>query len=221
MERDRDRIRILLADGQHLVRQGIRQLLEREADLEVIGETDDGLEAVRLARELRPDIVIMEASMTSLDSVEATRRIKTELTDTAVIILTNSEDEEYIVGLLGAGATGYLLKNTRGDELIQGIRFVQAGEFVSHPLVAQKLTKRATRRPIAVNSVEHLTNRELEVLKLAAKGMSNRDIATELGVGLRTVKGHLTTIFDKMSVKSRTEAVLKALKQGWVRLNEE
>ena len=88
-------------------------------------------------------------------------------------------------------------------------------------MVELKLTKRATRRVIAVNSVEHLTNRELEVLKLAAKGMSNRDIATELGVGLRTVKGHLTTIFDKMSVKSRTEAVLKALKQGWVRLNEE
>ena len=132
MKREIGRIRILLADGQHLVRQGIRQLLERESDLEVIGETDDGLEAVRLAQELKPDIVIMEASMTRLDSVEATRRIRTELPDTAVIILTNSEDEEYIVGLLGAGATGYLLKNTHGDELIQGIRFVQAGEFVSH-----------------------------------------------------------------------------------------
>ena len=221
MERDRDRIRILLADGQHLVRQGIRQLLEREADLEVIGETDDGLDAVRLTRELKPNIVIMEASMPKLDSVEATRRIKTEFPDTAVIILTTCEDEGYIVGLLGAGATGYMLKSTRGDELVQGIRFVRAGAFISHPLVAQKLYKRATRRLLAVNSAEHLTNRELEVLKLAAKGLSNRDIAAELGVGLRTVKGHLMTIFDKMSVKSRTEAVLKALKQGWVRLDDE
>jgi len=221
LERDRDRIRILLADGQHLVRQGIRQLLEREADLEVIGETDDGLEAVRLARELKPDIVIMEASMTGLDSVEATRRIRTELPDTAVIILTNSEDEEYIVGLLGAGATGYLLKNTRGDELVQGIRFVRAGEFVSHPLVAQKLTKRATRRPIAVNSVEHLTNRELEVLKLAARGMGNRDIAGYLGLAERTVKGHLMSIFNKLGVGSRTEAVHEALKRGWVSLEDE
>jgi NarL family two-component system response regulator LiaR len=221
LERERDRIRILLADGQHLVRQGIRQLLEREADFEVIAEADNGLEALRLARELKPDVVIMEAHMARLDSVEATRRVKTELPETAVIILTACEDEGYIVGLLGAGASGYLLKSTRGEELVQGIRFVQAGEFVSHPLVAQKLFKRATRRPLAVNSVEHLTNRELEVLKLAARGMSNRDIAAELGVGLRTVKGHLMTIFEKMGVRSRTEAVLKALRQGWVRLDEE
>jgi NarL family two-component system response regulator LiaR len=221
LERERDRIRILLADGQHLVRQGIRQLLEREGDFEVIAEADNGLEALRLARELKPDVVIMEAHMARLDSVEATRRVKTELPETAVIILTACEDEGYIVGLLGAGASGYLLKSTRGEELVQGIRFVQAGEFVSHPLVAQKLFKRATRRPLAVNSVEHLTNRELEVLKLAARGMSNRDIAAELGVGLRTVKGHLMTIFEKMGVRSRTEAVLKALRQGWVRLDEE
>ena len=215
------RIRILLADGQQLVRQGIRQLLEREADLEVIGEATDGVETVRLARELKPDIVIMEARMSGLDSIEATRRIRTELPETAVIILTTCEEEGYIVGLLGVGATGYLLKSTRGDELVQGIRFVRAGEFVAHPLVAQKLSKRAIRRPLTVDSVEHLTNRELEVLKLAAKGMNNREIAAELGIGLRTIKGHLMTIFSKMNVKSRTEAVLKALKQGWVRLDDE
>ena len=221
MEREIGRIRILLADGQQLVRQGIRQLLEREADLEVIGEATDGVETVRLARELKPDIVIMEARMSGLDSIEATRRIKTELPEASVIILTTCEEEGYIVGLLGAGATGYLLKSTRGDELVQGIRFVRAGEFVAHPLVAQKLSKRAIRRPLTVDSVEHLTNRELEVLKLAAKGMNNREIAAELGIGLRTIKGHLMTIFSKMNVKSRTEAVLKALKQGWVRLDDE
>lgn len=212
LERERDRIRILLADGHHLVRQGIRQLLDQETDFEVLVEVDNGLEAVRLARELKPDIVIMEARMPGLDSVEAIKQIKTDLPETAVIILTAYQKEEYIIELLGAGAAGYLLKSSHGDELVQAVRLIRAGEFVSHPLVAQKLFKRATRRPLAVNSVEHLTHRELEVLKLAARGMSNRDIAAELDVGLRTVKGHLTTIFDKMSVKSRTEAVLKALK---------
>jgi DNA-binding NarL/FixJ family response regulator len=125
------------------------------------------------------------------------------------------------MGLIGAGAAGYLLKSAHADELAQAIRLVRGGEFVCHPVVAQKLYKRATCRPVAVNSVEHLTHRELEVLKLAARGMSNCDIADELGVGLRTVKGHFESIFDKMGVRSRTEGVLEALKRGWVSLLDE
>jgi len=136
-------------------------------------------------------------------------------------ILTSFDDEEYVVSLIGAGADGYLLKSAPGDQLVQAIRLVRAGEFVSHPAVAQRLYIRATRRPVMVSLVEHLTHRELEVLKLAAKGMSNRDIGDELGIGLRTVKGHFETIFGKMGVKSRTEAVLMALKQGWVSLQDE
>ena len=220
-EETRRKTRILLADGHHIVRQGIRRIFEGEPDLEVVGETDNGLDAVRLARELRPDVILMEARMPKLDGLEVTRRIKAELPEAAVVVLTTCDDEEYIMGLIGAGAAGYLLKSTRGDELAQAIRFVRAGEFVFHPVVAQKLYRRATRRVVAVNSVEHLTHRELEVLKLAAKGMSNRDIAGELGVGLRTVKGHLEIIFGKMGVKSRTEAVLEALKRGWVCLEDE
>lgn len=213
--------RILLADGHHLVRQGIRRLLEQEADFEVVGEADNGLEAVRLTREVKPDVIVMEARISKLDSVEITRRIKAEHPEGKVLILTASEEEEYVVALVAAGAGGYLLKSAHSEELAQAIRFVRAGQFVAHPVVAQKLYRRATRRPPAVNSVEHLTRRELEVLKLAARGMSNRDIADALGVGLRTVKSHLESIFSKMSVSSRTEAVLEALKRGWVSVEDQ
>jgi len=213
--------RIFLADDNHLVRQGIRQLLEREADFEVVGEADNSLDAVRLVGELKPDIIIMEARMPKLSSAEAIRRIKSEHPQTAVLILTTYDDDEYIVGLIGAGADGYLLKSAHREELAQAIRLVRAGQFVSHPVVAQKLYRQATRRPLAVTSIEHLTHRELEVLKLAARGMSNRAIAGELGVGLRTVKSHLETIFSKMSVSSRTEAVLEALKRGWVSIEDQ
>ena len=221
LERERDRIRIILADGHHLVRQGIRRLLEQETDLEVVGEADNGLEAVRLTREVKPDVIVMEARISKLDSVEISRRIKGEHSDAAILILTASEEEEYIVALVAAGASGYLLKSAHCEELSQAIRFVRAGQFVAHPVVAQKLYRRATRRPPAVNSVEHLTRRELEVLKLAARGMSNRDIADALGLGLRTVKSHLESIFSKMDVSSRTEAVLEALKRSWVGIEDQ
>ena len=217
----RERTRILLADDHHMVRQGIRQLLEREVDFEVVGEADNGLEAVRLASELKPNVVVMEARMPKLDGVEATRRVKAEHPQAAVLILTSSEEEEYIIGLVAAGAGGYLLKSAYGEELVQAIRSVRAGEFVCNVALAQKLLKRAAHLPVPVNAAEHLTQRELEVLKLAAKGMSNRDIAGYLGLTERTVKGHLMNIFDKMSVGSRTEAVLQALKRGWVSLEDE
>ena len=210
------KIKILIADDHHMVRQGIRQLLERENDFEVVGETDNGLDAVKLAHELNPEIIIMEARMHGLSGVEATRRLKLEHPRAAVLILTDSDDDEYISGLIGVGAAGYLLKSAHGEELTQAIRLVRAGQFVSDPMVAQKLYKRATRRPPAVTSSEHMTHREMEVLKLVARGMNNRDIAGKLGVGLRTVKSHLETIFSKMDVNSRTEAVLEALKRGWV-----
>lgn len=218
---EKGKIRILLADGHHLVRQGIRRILEEEPDFRVVGEVDNGQDAVRLAREVRPDIIVMEARISKLDSVEITRRVKVEHPAARILILTASEDEEYIVALVGAGASGYMLKSTEGQELAQAIRFVRAGEFVSDPIVTQKLFKRATRRPIVVGPGEHLTRRELEVLRLAAKGMSNQDIGDELGVGLRTVKGHIEAIFGKTGARSRTEAVLMALKEGWVSLQDE
>ena len=217
----RQKITILLADDHCMVRQGIRNLLEQEANFEVVGETGNGLGAVKLARELRPDVIVMEAHMPRLDAVEVTRRIKVEHPEATMLILTNCDDEEYIMGLIGAGADGYLLKSASKKELAQSIRLIRAGEFVSDPVVMQKLYKRATRRAVAVISAVHLTRREVEVLKLGARGMSNRDIAGELGIGLRTVKGHFETIFGKMGVSSRTEAALEALKRGWVSLLDE
>lgn len=212
--------KILLVDDQYLVRQGARQLLEREADFEVVGEADNGPDAVTLARKLSPDMIIMETRLSNLSAVEVTKQLKAEHPHLAVLILTSFDDEESIVGHLGAGADGYLLK-THSEDLAQAIRFVLAGAFIAHPSVARKLYKWAARRPPAVNSTEHLTRRELEVLKLAARGMSNRDIADELGIAPRTIKSHLEAIFAKMGVRSRVEAVLEALKRGWVSIEEQ
>lgn len=211
--------KILLADDHPMLRQGIRELLERERDFEVVAEVGDGEEAVKLASELKPDVVIMDVGMPKLNGLEATKQIKAKHPATAVLVLTIHDEDEYIMGLLEAGAAGYLLKSAYGEELVNAIRSIRTGELVLHPVVGQKLLKRlASRqlRPIRLEGVEQLTNREIDVLKLAAKGMSNRDIAVELGLGLRTVKGHLVNIFSKMRVGSRTEAVLQALKRGWI-----
>jgi len=218
---ERRKTKILLADGHHIVRQGVRRIFEGEPDLEVVGEADNGQEAVKLAQQLRPDVIIMEARMTKVDGLEVTRRIKAELPEAVILILTTCNDEEYIVGLLAAGATAYLLKSAQGEELVQAIRSVRAGDFVLAPALAQRLFKRTARLPVAVNSAEHLTRRELDVLKLAATGLGNRDIAARLGLAERTVKGHLMNIFDKMSVSSRTEAVREALRRGWIGIDDE
>lgn len=213
--------RILLADDQHVVRQGIRQLLEREADFEVVGEADSGPEMVKLARELQPDVIVMEARMSGLNGAEAIRRVKAERSQVAVLVMTAYDQEDYVVGLVAAGAAGYLSKSVDSQELTQAIRSVHAGEFVCSPALAQTLIKHGVHRQlIKIDSIEHLTAREVDVLTLAGRGMSNRDIAIQLGIATRTVRHHLTNIFSKMSVKSRTEAVLKALRQGWVSLED-
>jgi len=215
---ERRKTRIFLADGHYIVRQGIRRIFEAEPDMEVVGEADDGKQAVRLARELRPDLVLMEAHISKQDSVETTKQIKAEHPEGRVLILTSSEEEEYIIGLIAAGASGYLLKSASGEELVQAIRSVRAGDFVCGEGLAQKLFKRASRLPIAVNSAEHLTARELEVLKLTADGMTNQAIASHLGIGERTVRQHLMNTYGKMGVASRMEAVSKALREGWIAL---
>ncbi len=215
----KQKTRILLVDDHHMVRQGIRQLLEREPDFQVVAEAGNGLEALKLTRELKPDIVVMETCVSRVDGVEVARRVKTEHPKARVIILTTSADEESIVALVAAGASGYLLKCADGQELVQGIRSVLAGGFVFEPTLAQKIFKHTARLPIAVNSAEHLTPRELDVLKLTAKGLNNQEIANQLGIGKRTVRQHLMNIYGKMGVNSRTEAVSKALKQNWFELD--
>ena len=218
-----DRIRVLLAEDHVVVRQGTRQLLEREQDLEVIGEAGDGEEAVQLAAQLNPDVIIMDVAMPKLSGIEATKQIKALLPSVAVLILTGYDYDEYIFSLLEAGAAGYLLKSVSGDELINAIRAVNAGEPVLHPVVIRKLMARfkpQAVRPAGARPLELLSEREMEVLRLAAKGMSNKDIGEALFISVRTVQAHLRSIFNKLAVGSRSEAVLYGLKRGWFTLED-
>ncbi len=216
-------IRILLAEDHVVVRQGTRQLLEREQDLEVVGEAGDGEEAVRLASQLKPDVIIMDVAMPKLSGIEATKRIKALLPLTIVLVLTGYDYDEYIFSLLEAGAAGYLLKDVSGDQLIDAIRAVYAGEAVLHPVVARKLMthfKSQATGAIEARPHELLSQRELEVLKLAAGGMSNKDIGEALFISERTVQAHMRSIFNKLGVGSRSEAMLYGLKRGWFTLED-
>jgi NarL family two-component system response regulator LiaR len=216
-------IRVLLADDHVLVRQGTRELLEREQDVEVVAEAGDGEEAVRLADSKRPDVAIIDVAMPTLNGIEATRQIKALRPATAVLILSAYDDDEYIFALLEAGAAGYLLKDVPADELVKAIRAVHAGESVLHPAVARKVVNRFAQpaeRHEEGSALERLTEREQEVLRLAAKGMTNREIARELVISVRTVQVHLSNVFGKMGVGSRTEAVLHALRKGWLTLGD-
>lgn len=217
------RIRILLVEDHVVVRQGTRQLLEREHDLEVVGEAGDGEEAVHLASQLKPDVVIMDVAMPKLSGIEATRQVKELLPSAIVLVLTSYDYDEYIFSLLEAGAAGYLLKDVSGDELIDAIRAVYAGEPVLHPIVVRKLMTRFKSQAATTAGArpqELLSQRELEVLKLAARGMSNKDIGEALFISVRTVQAHLRSIFNKLGVGSRSEAVLYVLKRGWFTLED-
>jgi DNA-binding NarL/FixJ family response regulator len=215
-----DRIRILLADDHAVVREGTKVLLEQEGDLEVMAEAGDGKTAVQLATKRRPDVVVMDFAMPILNGIEATRQIKAIDPSIAVLVLTAYDSEQYVFAFLEAGAAGYLLKDVRIDELANAIRAVHAGESILHPAIARKVINRFSQPSGKRNgdqiAVAALTERELEVLKLAAKGMSNHEIARELSISVRTVQTHLANIFNKMSVGSRTEAVVSGLKRGWL-----
>ncbi len=217
------RIRVLLAEDHVLVRQGTRELLEREQDIEVVAEAGDGEEAVRLAAQHRPDVVLMDIALPGCSGIEATRRIKAEHPSTAVLALTAYDNDQYVFALLEAGAAGYLLKDVSAEELIRAVRAVRAGESVLHPAVVRKVVRHFAQpspAPAEVRPAEALTDRELEVLRLTAKGMTNREIAARLHISIRTVQVHLSHIFRKLGVGSRTEAVLYGLRRGWISLEE-
>ena len=217
-------IKILIADDHAVVREGTRQILEHEADLEVVAEAGDGEEAVRLAGSFKPDVAIVDIAMPKLDGIEATKQIKTLYPTIAVLILTAYDDDQFVFSLLEAGAAGYLLKSVRGRELIDAVRAVYAGESVLHPSIARKVLNRfvpVAGKPRKQEASEILTEREIEVLRLATRGLSNQEIANELYLSLRTVQTHLSHIFNKLEVSSRTEAVVRALKEGWVSLEDD
>ena len=217
------KITILIAEDHVVVRESIRQFLEREAELEVVGEASDGEEAVKLASQLKPDVIIMDISMPKLNGIEATKQIKAQQPSATILILTAYDYEQYIFPLLEAGAAGYLLKDISGRELVNAIETVYRGEAVLHPTVARKVMARLRQtkvEPSGERALDLLSKREIAILKMAAKGMSNSDIADELHLSARTVESHLGSIFNKLGVGSRTEAVIKAMKKGWFTLEE-
>lgn len=211
-------IRVVLADDHAVVRKGIREFLEEGGDIAVVAEASDGVEALRLVKEERPDVVVMDIQMPRMTGVEATRRIKEQFPDVKVLVLTAYDNDPYIFALLQAGADGYILKTADAEDLVRAVRTVHGGGKALGPEVAEKVVRQlATGRPEgARDQVESLSPRELEVLRLAAKGLTNKAIGRALGISDRTVQGHLANIYGKLGVGSRTEAVTEALRRGWI-----
>jgi DNA-binding NarL/FixJ family response regulator len=213
-------IRLLLVDDQALFREGLRILLSVHGDLEVAGEAANGKEAVELTAELKPDVILMDLRMPVLDGVEATRLVRQEHPQTAVIVLTTFDDDENVFEALRAGAAGYLLKDVSSEKLVEAIRAAAQGESFLQPSVAAKVIAEFTRisgqpiRPEAQPLLEPLSERELEILAIMATGATNREIAGQLYITEGTVKNHVTNILGKLNARDRTQAVIKAQELG-------
>lgn len=208
-------IRIVIADDHSVVRQGLRMFLGLDPELEVVGEAADGAEALRLARQLRPDVVLMDLLMPVMDGITATAAIRSELPDTEVLALTSVLEDASVVGAVRAGAIGYLLKDTQADALCLAIKAAAAGQVQLTPRAAARLMQAVS----APESPEELTERETEVLRLLAQGQSNKQIARNLQIGEKTVKTHVSNILSKLGVQSRTQATLCAIRIGLVSAN--
>jgi two-component system, NarL family, response regulator LiaR len=218
-----NKIKIIVADDHPLLRQALRNVLEEQPDFEIIAEASDGEDVVKLANELNPDIIIMDISMPNLNGIEATRQIKASHPLIAVLVLTIHSDSEHILSILQAGASGYLTKSVYGDEVIHAIRALAAGETVLAPAISRQILKYAFQhinKPLSLNTGEKLTSREIEVLKLLAKGISNKDIAFRLNLNMRTVKSYLAELFLKLNAASRTEVVIIGLRKGILTLDD-
>ncbi len=213
-------IRVVLADDHAVVRKGIREYLEEDAAIRVVAEASDGEQAVACVAREQPDVAVFDIQMPRLNGLDATRRVKKEYPNTRVLMLTAYEDEPYILAALQAGASGYLLKTAGFDELIHAVRAVAEGETALSPAVAKKLVQRAAGNAPKEESVEPLTERELDVLRLVAKGMGNKQIGAALVISDRTVQGHLANIYSKLHVSTRTEAVLHAVRAKWIEMTE-
>ena len=219
-----NKIRILIADDHPLLRQALRGILEKQPDFEVVAEADDGEKTVRLADELTPNVVIMDIAMPRLNGLEATRRIRGKHPATQVLVLTVHDDSEHILGIFEAGAAGYLTKSVYGEEIVGAVRGVLAEETILSAPIFRQILKHALRyhptKPVLLPTGEKLTIRELQILKMVGRGMGSKDIAVELDISLRTVKGYLVSIFTKLGVSSRTEAVITSLGAGFLTLDE-
>ena len=217
-------IRVLLADDQSLVRAGFRMILKMEPDIEVVGEAGDGNEAVALAAELAPDVVLMDIRMPELDGIEATRRIVVDDASPRVLVLTTFDLDEYVYGALHAGASAFLLKDAPEDQLLSAIRVVAAGGSLFAPSVTRRLIEAFAQRPPSQDppaGLAELTARELDVLRLVARGLSNGEIAKSLVVSEHTVKTHVAHLLHKLDLRDRTQAVVVAYESGLVRAGED
>jgi len=219
-----NKIRVLIADDHQVVREGLSAVLKIKEDIEVVGLAKDGLDAVEKARQLLPDVVLMDISMPRMNGVEATREIKRENPHIGVVVLTMYDEEDYIFDLVKAGATGYLLKDADSTQIAKAIRAVAHGESLIHPTVASKiltefslLAQGKGRKP---GRLEHdLTDREITVLRLVAEGKTNKEIANDLDLSEKTVKNHVRNIFHKLHVYDRTQAAIHAIRKGIIELD--
>ncbi len=209
------KIRVLLADDHHIVRAGIRQLLESAKDIQVIAEAGDGEEAQALIQKHKPDVAVLDIQMPKASGIEVTRWVRAHLPEVGVLILTAYDDDPYVMAVLQAGANGYVLKTGQADELIQAVRDVNDGKSALDPNITRKLMSNIFKGQ-EKKVVEPLTDRELDVLRLAAKGFTNKAIGVQLGISDRTVQGHLAHVFAKLQAASRTEAVMRGVSLGLI-----
>jgi len=209
-------IRVILADDHAVVRQGIRQFLETGSNIAVVAEASDGLEAVQLIREHRPDVAVLDIQMPGQSGIEVTRTLRAERFPVGILILTAFDDEPYIRAVLQAGANGYVLKTADAQEIVEAVQAVNEGKSALDPAIARKLMAQMARPEAMATRVEPLTERELEVLRLAAKGYTNKAIGAQLSISDRTVQGHLAKIYDKLHAASRTEAVMRGVTLGLI-----
>lgn len=214
-------IRVLVVDDHEVVRKGVRTLLDLEADFAVVGEARDGLEAVQLAGDTHPDIVLLDLEMPRLDGVAAIPKILEASPQSRILVLTSFSTDERVFPAIQAGALGYLLKDSTPEDLVHAIRDVNRGEASLHPQIARKVLDELSRPPDRPKSAEPLTAREVEVLRLIAMGLGNQEIAEELVIGESTVRNHVSAILGKLHLANRTQAALYALRSGIAKLDDE
>jgi NarL family two-component system response regulator LiaR len=216
-----ENIRVLIADDHAVVRFGLRALLATEPGIEVIGEAADGIAAVEQVRALRPDVLLLDLLMPGKNGLQVMEELAEAAPAVRILVLTNSADDEHLFPAIKAGALGYLLKESGPHELLTAIRNVAHGESSLHPAVARRVLQEFARPPAPPAAEEHLTERETEVLRLVAHGLSNKDVAAQLSLSERTVRSHVSTILAKLHLSSRTQAALYALRMGLAHLSEE